>query len=156
MVMRKLKDGPPAAFNQVDFALDSNEIGDNRLDVRYEDKKLEKLCTDEREMRKKRAHIADRLQLRINALETATSVGELATHDPLGYWHPLGANLDGLWSGKLSANYRLYVQPNDAADPLSSATVTVIDIDDYHQGRRSHERHQLCRCSRSIAGGVAR
>lgn len=100
--------------------------------MRYEDKKLEKLCTDEREMRRKRADIASKLRLRIKALETANSVGELPIHDPLGYWHSLGANLDGLWAGKLSANYRLLVQPCDPSDPLNAVTVTVIDIDDYH------------------------
>jgi toxin HigB-1 len=63
------------------------------LEVRYEDKKLEKLCTDEREMRRKRADIADKLRKRVKALETAASVGELSTHDPLGYCHQLGADL---------------------------------------------------------------
>jgi proteic killer suppression protein len=100
--------------------------------VRYENKKFEKLCTDEREMRKKRADIADKLRLRVKALETATSVGELSTHDPLGYWHQLGADLGGLWAGKLSANYRLLVRPEDATDAWCAVTVTVIDIDDYH------------------------
>jgi toxin HigB-1 len=100
--------------------------------VRYGDKKLEKLCTDEREMRRKRADIADKLRRRVKALETAASVGELSTHDPLGYWHQLGANLEGLWAGKLSGNYRLLVRPEDAADPWDAVTVTVIDIDDYH------------------------
>jgi proteic killer suppression protein len=102
------------------------------LEVRYEDKKLEKLCTDEREMRRKRADIADKLRLRVKALETAESVGELSTHDPLGKWHQLGADLDGLWAGKLSPNYRLLVRPEDSADPWCAASVTVIDIDDYH------------------------
>lgn len=113
-------------------ALDCNEVGDTLLEVRYEDKKLEKLCTDEREMRKERSDIADRLRLRIKALETAHAVGELAAHDPLGKWHPLSANLSGLWAGKLRANYRLLVRPDGSADPLCAVTVTVIDIDDYH------------------------
>lgn len=83
-------------------------------------------------MRRKRADVADKLRLRIKALETAKSVGELAVHDPLGKWHQLGANLDGLWSGKLSANYRLLVRPDGAEEPWDAVTVTVIDIDDYH------------------------
>lgn len=102
------------------------------MEVRYEDKKLKKLCTDEREMRRRRADIADKLPLRIKALETAKTVGELPTHDPLGRWHQLGADLDGLWSGKLSDNYRLLVRPDDCAESSSAVTVTVIDIDDYH------------------------
>lgn len=113
-------------------ALDCNEIGDIELEVRYEDKKLEKLCTDEREMRKKRADVAAKLRLRIKALETAESVGELPSHDPLGNWHQLGADLDGLWAGKLSANYRLLIRPEGALDLTSAVTVTVVDIDDYH------------------------
>lgn len=113
-------------------ALDCNEIGDTHLEVLYEDKKLEKLCTDEREMRKKRADVADRLRLRIKALETAESLGSLPTHDPLGKWHQLGEDLDGLWSGKLSPNYRLLVRPEDFENPRCAVTVTVIEIYDYH------------------------
>jgi proteic killer suppression protein len=103
------------------------------LEVQYEDKKLEKLCTDEREMRKKRADIATKLRLRVKALETATTVGELSTHDPLGDWHQLSANLDGLWAGRVSKNHRLLLRPEDAGDePWTAVTVTVIEIDDYH------------------------
>lgn len=102
------------------------------MEVRYKDKKIEKLCTDEREMRRRRADIADKLKLRIKALETAESVDDLRTHDPLGWWHQLGANLDGLWAGKLSANNRLLIRPANAAEPWNAVTVTVIDIDDYH------------------------
>ncbi|MDE1674979.1 type II toxin-antitoxin system RelE/ParE family toxin [Nocardia gipuzkoensis] len=98
----------------------------------YDDKKLEQLCTNEREMRRKRGDIADKLRLRIKALETAKTVGELPTHDPLGRWHALSADLDGLWAGKLSANYRLLVRPEGEGEPFSAVTVTVIDIDDYH------------------------
>ncbi len=75
-------------------ALPCDEIG-HTWEVRYDDKKLEKLCTDEREMRRKRVDIADKLPLRVKALETAATVGELSTHDPLGCWHQLGADLDG-------------------------------------------------------------
>jgi proteic killer suppression protein len=102
------------------------------LEVFYEDKKLAKLCTDEREMRRKRADIADRLKRRIKALETAKTVGELSSHDPLGNWHQLSANLDGLWAGKLSANQRLLIRPEGTEEPWSAVTVTVIDIGDYH------------------------
>ena len=82
-------------------ALDCNEIGDIQLEVQYEHKKLKKLCTDEREMKKKRSDIAGKLRLRIKALETAKSVGELSTHDPLGEWHQLSADRDGLRTAPL-------------------------------------------------------
>ena len=102
------------------------------MEIRYEDKKLENLCTDEREMRRKRSDIADKLRLRIKALEAAPTVGDLQSYDPLGRWHSLTADLDGLWAGKLSANHRLLVRPDNLDDPLPSVIVTVIDIDDYH------------------------
>lgn len=98
----------------------------------YADKKLEKLCTDEREMLKKRGDIAGRLRLRVKALELASTVGELSTHDPLGEWHQLGADRDGQWAGKLSRNERLLIRPQDTSEPWNSVTVTVIEIDDYH------------------------
>lgn len=83
-------------------------------------------------MRKKRSDIACKLRLRIKALETAETVGELPTHDPVGYWHPLSANLNGLGAGKLSANYRPLVRPEGSVNTLCAVTVAVIDIDDYH------------------------
>lgn len=107
-------------------------MGDTLLEVRYTDKSLKKLCTDEREMQKKRSDIAPKLRKRIKALETATSVGELSTHDPLGHWHQLSANLDSLWAGKLSANWRLLIQPGGTAEPWDAVTVTVTEIHDYH------------------------
>ncbi|MBN7300452.1 plasmid maintenance system killer protein [Mycobacteroides abscessus subsp. bolletii] len=102
------------------------------MDVKYQDRKLEKLCTDEREMRKKRGDIADRLRLRVNALRTANTVGELATIDPLGNWHQLSADHLGEWAGKLSRNERLLIRPEGDSEPWDAVTVTVIDIDDYH------------------------
>ncbi|MGW5228649.1 type II toxin-antitoxin system RelE/ParE family toxin [Nocardia niigatensis] len=102
------------------------------MDVFYEDRKFEKLCTDEREMQKKRGDVARWLKRRIKALETAKSIGELSTHDPLGYWHQLTGDLDGLWAGRLSANWRLLVRPEDSDDPCCAVTVTVIEIADYH------------------------
>ena len=102
------------------------------MKVFYEDNKLEKLCTDEREMQKKRTDIAPRLKQRIKALEAAETVGELLSHDPLGKWHQLIGDLDGLWAGKLSANYRLLVRPDGPDEPWSAVTVTVIEIAAYH------------------------
>lgn len=102
------------------------------MEVRYDDKKLKKLCTDEREMRRKRSDIATKLKLRIKALETAHSVGELSSHDPLGGWHELTGDRNGQWAGKLSANYRLLIQPDGDGENWDAVTVTVIEIDDYH------------------------
>jgi toxin HigB-1 len=102
------------------------------LRVEYRDKKLEKLCTDEREMQKQRADIAPRLKLRIKALEVADTVGDLPKNDPLGEWHELSADRAGHWAGKLSRNYRLIVRPEGDNETWEAVMVTVIEIEDYH------------------------
>ncbi len=83
-------------------------------------------------MRRQRADIAAKLRLRIKALETALSVGELPAHDPLGDWHSLTADRRNHWSGKLSANHQLVIRPETDAEAWEATTVTVIQIVDYH------------------------
>jgi proteic killer suppression protein len=101
------------------------------LERGYKDNKLEKLCTNEREMRRRRPDLQKKLRLRVNALRTAATVGDLPRDDPGGAWHELKGDLDGIWSGELSGNWRLLVEP-DPLKSLSALVVTVIDIDDYH------------------------
>lgn len=112
-------------------ALKCNEIGDI-MEVRYENHRLEKLCTDERQMQRERADIAPRLRLRIAALRTATSVADLATLDRGGKWHPLTADRAGTWAGSLSRNWRLVVRPEGDGLVVDAVEVTVTEIVDYH------------------------
>lgn len=98
--------------------------------VCYSSRQLEKECTDEREMKRKRGPLAPKLRLRINALELANSLEELRTLDPLGKWHQLTANRAGNWASKLSANWRLVVE--EIGGEGSAVTVMVIEIEDYH------------------------
>ena len=107
--------------------------------VSYKDKKLKQLCTKDSVMRKKRPDIADRLKLRVNALETADSIEELRKNDPLGNWHRLAENRNGQWAGKLSVNERLIIQPTqdglkvlDLELKLQVSEVMVVEIVDYH------------------------
>jgi len=103
------------------------------MQVAYEDKSLERLCTDEKEMKKKRADIAAKLPLRVKALEAAPSVGALPEQDPLGYWHPLTGDRAGTWAGSVSRNHRIIIRPEGDEPGASSVTVTVIDVGvDYH------------------------
>jgi len=82
-------------------------------------------------MQRRRPDIQKKLRLRVNALRTAATVGDLSRDDPGGAWHELKRDLDGIWSGELSGNWRLLVEP-DPLKSLSAVVVTVIDIDDYH------------------------
>jgi proteic killer suppression protein len=102
------------------------------LRVLYENTKLEKLCTDEAWMRRKRADIEVKLKLRVKALEAAEKVGDLPTIDPLGAWHELTANWTGHWAGKVSRNERLIVRPIGDGETWEAVVVTVVGIADYH------------------------
>ena len=101
------------------------------MEVRYKEKKLEKLCRNEREMRRKRQDIEKKLRLRIRALEAAPTLGNLAQDDPGGSWHVLTGELAGNWSGELSGNWRILVEPSPLKD-LNAVDVTVVEIVDYH------------------------
>jgi len=102
------------------------------MQVSYGDKSLERLCTDEKEMRKRRADIARKLPLRIKALEAAPTLADLVSQDPLGYWHELTADRAGAWSGRLTPNQRIIIEPTGETPGLESVTVTVIELVDYH------------------------
>lgn len=98
--------------------------------IEYKDNKLAKLCTDEREMQKKRPDLKKKLRLRIKALENSDTLGDLPEDDPGGAWHDLSGKRAGTWAGELSGNWRLLVEPNP--NSLSAVAATVVGIEDYH------------------------
>lgn len=102
------------------------------MEVRYEDRSLQKLCTDEKRMRRERSDIAPKLRLRIAALKTATTLADLVPLDPSGKWHPLTADRTGTWAGTLSRNWRLVIRPEGDGFVADAVEVTVIEIVDYH------------------------
>lgn len=99
--------------------------------IRYASRKLEKLCSSPREMRRQRADIADRLMLRLNALEQAESLEDVRGLDPLGRWHPYTGDRVGEWSGDLSRNWRIIVREVWEADE-AVVSVEVLDLEDPH------------------------
>lgn len=101
------------------------------MNVHYKNNKTAKLCTDEREMQRKRSDVAKKIRRRIKALEAADSLGCLTEYDPLGGWHQLHGREAHLWAGTLSGNWRILVEPSPAGS-LSAVEVTVTDICDYH------------------------
>jgi proteic killer suppression protein len=102
------------------------------MEVRYENRNLQKLCTDEQQMRRERIDIAPKLRLRIAALKTATTIADLVALDPLGNWHPLTADRAGTWAGSLSRNWRLVIRPEGEGLVVAAVEVTVVEIVDYH------------------------
>jgi len=81
-------------------------------------------------MQKRRPDLKKKLRLRIKALEIAENLGDLPNDDPGGAWHDLKGKRAGTWSGELSGNWRLIVEPTP--NSLTAVDVTVVDIEDYH------------------------
>lgn len=119
-----------AGSNSQFLVLCCNEVGDIKLKVRFKGNKLEKLCTDENEMQKKRPDLKKKLRLRIKALETSETLASLPQDDPGGRWHALHGERAGTWAAELSGNWRLIIEPKP--NQLHAHEITVIDITDYH------------------------
>ncbi|MCG7608759.1 MULTISPECIES: type II toxin-antitoxin system RelE/ParE family toxin [Mycobacterium] len=97
------------------------------MELRYADNELERRCTDERYMQRKLgAQMAKALRLRINELRQVSEMGDLLFL--AGRWEAMSADRIGQWSGRLTGNWRLIVEPVDEA-----ITVLVVEIVDYHK-----------------------
>lgn len=96
--------------------------------VDYADRELERICTDGRHMQRKLgAHVAKVLKLRIAQLRYATEMPDLLLGT--GRWEELSGDRAGQWSARLTANWRLIVQPEER----DAITVIVVEIVDYHR-----------------------
>ncbi|MEQ2637438.1 type II toxin-antitoxin system RelE/ParE family toxin [Paratractidigestivibacter faecalis] len=102
--------------------------------VLYSDKKLEGICTDEGKCRRFRSDLVNGVKRRHNALEVAESLEDFARIDPSGRWHRLSGNRDGQWSGRLTGNYRIIVEPVPGGMRVVAVkqAVKVLSIEDYH------------------------
>lgn len=76
--------------------------------------------------RKLGMQVAKKLRLRIAELRHLSEMQDLLVGT--GRWEQLTGDREGQWSARLTANWRLIVEPDDA----ETVTVTVIEIVDYH------------------------
>lgn len=97
------------------------------MQLGYANRELERICTDARYMQRKLGvQVAKTLKLRIAELRYATEMADLL--HGTGRWEELSGDRAGQWSARLTANWRLIVQPEG-----ESITVTVVEIVDYHR-----------------------
>jgi plasmid maintenance system killer protein len=97
------------------------------MELRYADNEIERRCTDERHMQRKLgAPISKALRLRLNELRRVDDMGDLLLF--AGRWEELAGDRAGQWSGRLTANWRLIVRPDNG-----TILVTVVEIVDYHK-----------------------
>lgn len=97
------------------------------MELRYASGDLERVCTDARLMQKRLgADVAKTLQRRIKELEYVQAMDDLLRGT--GKWEQLKADRAGQWSARLSANWRLIVEPDG-----DDASVLILEIVDYHR-----------------------
>jgi len=96
------------------------------MELRYASSDLERVCTDARLMQKRLgADVAKALKLRLFDLRAAPDMELLL--QSRGRWEELQADRAGQWSARLSANWRLIVEPDG-----DDVTVLIVEIVDYH------------------------
>ena len=97
------------------------------MQLDYATRDLERSCTDARRVQATYgANVAKKLKLRLAEL---TYVDEMA--DVLagpGRWEELTGDRAGQWSARLTANWRLIVEP----EQRDVITVIIVEIVDYH------------------------
>lgn len=97
------------------------------MELRYATRELERQCTESSYMQRKLgAQRAKGLRLRLDELRRTDEMSDLLML--AGKWEELTADRAGQWSGRLTANWRLIVEPDGA----TISVVLVREIVDYH------------------------
>lgn len=97
------------------------------MEVRYASQKVQNICTNERQMKRRLdAVVSKKLRLRIAELHNVEFFDDLLRGT--GRWERLTADRAGQWSARLSANWRLIVV-DEGGSPV---VALVIEITDYH------------------------
>ena len=109
------------------------------MEINYHDRKLRKLCEDNREaVRSLGQNSAKKLQSRLSDIEAALNVQDLP---PVGNPHPLIGDRQGQFSIGLAGGQRLVFKPNHNPVPKKDdgginwtrvTSVTIVFIGDYH------------------------
>lgn len=98
------------------------------VEIRYSSREIQRICTESRYMQKQLgAPTAKKLKLRIAELMSAIAMDDLLLG--AGRWERLHGDRQGQWSARLTANWRLIVEPLEA----EVVAVLVIEIVDYHR-----------------------
>ena len=115
------------------------------MKIIFRNKKLQKLCTQKKEMQKALGpEMARKLQTRMTELSAADTLEDM-THLPQARLHELSGDRKGQFSLDLKHPYRLLVVPchdpvpqkADKGIDLSAVTVVgVVEIEDTHSGKK--------------------
>jgi proteic killer suppression protein len=97
------------------------------LEVTYGSAQMERVCSDERFMRKEvGADAAKALKRRLAELRSAETIKDVL--DGPGRWETLRADPGRQWSARLTPNWRLIVE----TEGPDATTAVVVRLQDYH------------------------
>jgi plasmid maintenance system killer protein len=103
------------------------------VDIQFEDKDL----SNPKKRKGKFQHVQPQLERRLSELESANTLDEYAQTYPGAYLHERSGDQKGIFTVKLTGNYRLCFQPflqegEDVADNKSIKSIKILRIDDPH------------------------
>ena len=103
------------------------------LRVKFKSKKMEKILTNDRLIKKHYAPLYNSLVSRLTQLQAARNLSVIP-HTPPTRKHKLTGNYEGCWSIDLSKNYRLIFTTSDeeSVDEKEINEITILDIVDTH------------------------
>jgi len=97
------------------------------MELIFATRRLQRVCTEQRRMQAELgAVMAKSLRLRIAELTYVETMADLL--DGPGHWEELTADRAGMWSARLTGNWRLIVRPHDGRPVV----VEIVEIVDYH------------------------
>ncbi|WP_017187061.1 hypothetical protein [Alkalibacillus haloalkaliphilus] len=103
------------------------------MEITYSNKKLEKILTSERQIKKKYTKFYSKVILRMSELRAANNLGDISPSPPPRR-HKLTSQ-NHCWGVDVSKNFRLIIQAREPFDPNNLNTVTrisILSIEDYH------------------------
>jgi len=103
------------------------------MKIYYRNKKLEKILTNDRQMKKHYTSFYDNLRNRLFELKAVSNLS-LISHNPPPRRHKLSGDYEGFWSIAVSRNFRiLFTAYNrETKDEININEIVIEDIKDTH------------------------
>jgi len=104
------------------------------MKVSYDSKKLEKILTNERLIKKHYSNFYIKLLNRLSEIKAAKNLNDIP-HFPPPRRHKLTQNFSDCWGIDVSKNFRIILKPDcdyDEYDLTTIDSIMIVSIEDYH------------------------